>query len=294
MDPDNGLISCLSCGAPVTGKFCAHCGEKRIDAKKDFAISKFTEQVIDGFTHFDTKVINTFRALFFKPGLLTANYIKGIRVKFMKPVQLFIVAGVLFYLFMPDSASFYAGYEQLQYGYQEKGFSPNNPVKYNINKALVQKAKSKLPATATVKEIEAKVNDLNVKGIDKTAGRSKTFLFLILPFWALFAYLLFYGKQPFYVPHVIFAAHVFSFFMLLDMLFLIFYFDVIGVKVVYNSTHLLPFFVWFIVYVIFAVRRVYEQTILNAVWKGLLLVASLLLLVVFYRVFITMWTINGL
>jgi hypothetical protein len=286
--------SCLSCGILLQGRFCSNCGEKRIDAKKDFAINKFTEQVIDGFTHFDTKIINTFRALFLKPGLLTFNYIKGIRVKFMKPVQLFIVASVLFYLFMPDSASFYAGYDQLQYGYEQKGFSPDNPVKYNINRAIVQKAKSKLPAHATVDEIKAKANDLYARGIEKTAARSKTFLFIILPFWAFFAWLLFYRKQSFYVPHVIFAAHVFSFFMLLDMLFLVFYFDIIGIKVVHNSTHLLPFFIWFIVYVILAVKRVYEQTVVNAVWKGLMMVLFLLVLVIFYRVFITMWTMSGL
>lgn len=286
--------TCLSCGVLLQGKFCSNCGEKRIDAKKDFAISKFTEQVIDGFTHFDTKIINTFRALFFKPGLLTANYIKGIRVKFMKPVQLFIVAGVLFYLFIADSGSFYADFEQLQYAYQQKGFSPDNPFKYNLNNVLVKKARNKLPANATVEEIKIKANDLYAKGIQKAASRSKTFLFVMLPFWALFAWLLFYRKQPFYVPHIIFAAHVFSFFMLLDMLFLIFYFDVVGVKVVHNSTHLLPFFIWFILYVIFAVKRVYQQSVFNAVWKGLLLTASLLMLVIFYRVLITMWTMSGL
>lgn len=286
--------TCITCGTLLQGKFCSNCGEKKIDAKKDFAISKFTEQVIDGFTHFDTKIINTFHALFFKPGLLTANYIKGIRVKFMKPVQLFIVAGVLFYLFISDSGSFYADFEQLQYAYEQKGFSPDNPFKYNLNNVLVKKARNKLTATATVEEIKAKANDLYARGIEKTAARSKTFLFIMLPFWALFAWLLFYRKQSFYVPHVIFAAHVFSFFMLLDMLFLIFYFDILGVKVVHNSTHLLPFFILFIVYVILAVKRVYEQTVLNAVWKGLLMVVFLLTLVIFYRVFITMWTMSGL
>lgn len=286
--------SCRSCGASLTGKFCASCGEKVIDPGKDFAIKKFTEQVIDGFTHFDTKIAHTFKALFFKPGLLTRNYLHGIRVKFMKPVQLFLVASVIFYFFMPNSASFYATFDELNEGFHKNGFSLSNPFKYDINRTLVLKAGKGLPETSSKDEIRQKANTLYATGIEKAAGRSKTMLFLVLPFWALLLWALFYRTQPFYVPHLIFTLHTISFFLLLDLIFLLFYFKIIGLQLVNNRTHLLPFFLLLLWYIIAAIKKTYKVSWLQSSGKGLLVFLFLLLLLLLYRVLITTWVFSAL
>lgn len=293
MSYNPGKGSCKSCGAELQGKFCSRCGEKTIEPGKDFGIKKFTEQVIDGFTHFDSKIINSFKKLFFFPGQLTKNYIEGIRVGYMKPVQLFIVASIIFYFFMPASASFYSSFEELQGGFEQKGFSLQNPAKYDINKALVLKARKTLPDDASKDALRQKANAIYERAIGKAATMSKTLLFLVLPLLALVSFLLYFKKQRFYVPHVIFATHCFSFFLLLDVIFLVFYFNMLGLRVVENQTHMLPFFLIVQLYMILALRKLYKQSWVITITKGIAYNAALLILLYFYRIFITVWAIEA-
>lgn len=290
--PPGGPGSCVNCGTPLHGEFCHRCGEKRPHPEHDFSIKEFAEQTVDGFTHFDGKFFGTFKNLLFFPGKLTADFIKGRRVPFMRPVQIFIICSLLFYFFIPRSDSFYSSYDVLMAGYRQKGLSIDNPVKYNINAHLKRLAEKKAGIEASKDSINKTANIIYAKAAAKMTGKSKTFLFVLLPFWALFIYLLFFRKQRYYVPHVVFALHVFSFFLLLDMAFLVFYFDILKLNTVQNTTHLLPMFLLLLLYVIAAVRKVYSQLWANAIWKGLLVYVFLLFLLLLYRVMITWFSVQ--
>jgi Protein of unknown function (DUF3667) len=286
--------NCLSCGEQLRGHYCHHCGEKVIDPKHDYSIWHFIEHTVDDFTHFDLKIVNSFKNLFFKPGLLTKNYVEGRRVKFMRPVQIFIICSLLFFFFMPKSGSFYAYYTDLRDGYKAPGFSSDNPTKYNVNAKLRSLAIAKAGENAPDSTLVKVATDIYWnKVFDKSAVMSKTYLFLVLPFWGLFIYALFYRQNSYFVPHLIFAVHAFSFFLLLDMLFLIFFVDILDMHIVENHTHLLPFFILTGVYIISAVRRVYNVSMGTAIWKGLLVYLALLFLIVLYRPFVTIWALNA-
>src|SRR5690242_9057720 len=88
---------CPSCGHAFAGKFCSACGEKKV-AAHDFTLRHFIEESVEGFTHFDNKLLRTLRSLFFKPGSLTASFESGQRVTYMKPVQLFIISNLVFFI----------------------------------------------------------------------------------------------------------------------------------------------------------------------------------------------------
>lgn len=276
------------------GHYCHHCGEKVVDPKHDYSIWHFIEHTVDDFTHFDLKIVNTFKNLFFKAGLLTKNYIEGRRVKFMRPVQLFIICNVIFFFFMPKTGSFYAHYQELRDGYKASGFSLDNPTKYNVNAKLRALAIAKTGENAPDSTLNKVATDIYWnKVFDKSAVMSKTYLFLIVPIWGLFIYALFYRQNTYFVPHLIFAMHTFSFFLLLDMLFLILFFDIVKVQVVENHIHMLPFFVLVGIYIVSAAKRAYTISWGQAVWKGLLIYVALLFLIVLYRPFITIWTLNS-
>lgn len=286
-------VHCLSCNEALKGDFCHKCGEKVIHPKHDYSILEFIEQTIDGFTHFDLKFIRSFKYLLFRPGLLSLDYVEGRRVKLMRPIQVFIISSLFFYLLMPNSGSFYASYEELRDGYASASFSLDNPVKYNINGKLRDLVYEKHGTGIPDSLVNKKANEIYVKAYDKAASYSKTFLFLIVPFWGLFLYALFYQNREYYVQNLIFAMHAFSFFLLSDVVFLFFLFEVFKVKVVHNTTHLLPFFILVLVYVFLAIRLFYKPTWTASLAKGLIAYLSLLALLILYRVFIMVWALNA-
>jgi hypothetical protein len=97
---------CPSCSSVIGGKFCSNCGEKQI-SRRDFSLSHFIEEGIETFTHIDNnKLFNSLKLLITKPGILTKNYFNGMRIRFMKPLQLFIVCNLLFFFLLGKSNLF--------------------------------------------------------------------------------------------------------------------------------------------------------------------------------------------
>jgi len=95
---------CESCGTARSGKFCAQCGEKELH-REDLTLRAFLEQALDGLTHFDSKALRTFKLLLTKPGLLAADYVRGARVRTMRPLQLFFFVNLLYFLLQPYTSA---------------------------------------------------------------------------------------------------------------------------------------------------------------------------------------------
>ena len=93
-------LRCVTCDAPLSGPFCANCGEKRI-AADDLSFKHFFEHALEAFTHLDGKVFATVRALVGTPGQLTADYFRGRRKPYLAPLHLFLVINLLCFLLMP-------------------------------------------------------------------------------------------------------------------------------------------------------------------------------------------------
>jgi Protein of unknown function (DUF3667) len=55
------------------------------------------EDAVDKFTHFDLKIPKSL-LLLFNPGYLTDKFLKGVRKPFANPIQLFLIANVVFFL----------------------------------------------------------------------------------------------------------------------------------------------------------------------------------------------------
>ena len=46
----------MSCGALLQGRFCHECAAKRLH-RHDYSLAHFLEHTLDGFTHFDLRVL---------------------------------------------------------------------------------------------------------------------------------------------------------------------------------------------------------------------------------------------
>jgi Protein of unknown function (DUF3667) len=94
--PEGHLHTCPTCQHQYTGHFCNNCGEK-IFHPHDLSLGHLLEDAVDKFTHFDLKIPKSI-LLLFNPGYLTEKFLMGIRKPFANPVQLFLIANVIFFL----------------------------------------------------------------------------------------------------------------------------------------------------------------------------------------------------
>jgi len=91
-------VSCASCSAPLTGPFCAQCGEQVIDRHSLTLWHFLSHGVLHEFTHVDGKIFRTLRCLLFRPGFLAEEYFAGRRRAYVNPVQLLLTVVVAFAL----------------------------------------------------------------------------------------------------------------------------------------------------------------------------------------------------
>lgn len=273
------IVNCASCGYPLRLNYCEKCGEKRLVPEKDFSLKKFLEQTIDGFTHFDSKFLKSFGALLFRPGKLTAEYIAGRRNIYMKPVQVFIIAVVIFYIIYSNASSFFASVYDMSNGYQHP-FSSANIFHHDVGGRILKKAAEKgIEADELVKEIQT-----------EASHRSKTFLFLMIPFLGFICWSLFRKTNRFYVPHLVFAVHSLALFVILDLLFLL-SFAIAGFKSI-GDTQLYFLLLIFITYLFFALKKVYKRPIAETLLKTLVFFIFFLAQLMVYRQFITIWSVG--
>jgi hypothetical protein len=94
------IVRCANCADPLAGRFCARCGEKRI-GPADHTLRRFAEHFFAAFTNVDGTIFLTVRALLFRPGRLTADYLRGKRKPYIPPLQLFLIANLVFFLLHP-------------------------------------------------------------------------------------------------------------------------------------------------------------------------------------------------
>lgn len=272
--------NCITCGTELSGNYCYQCGERQLIPSRDYSLIKFIEQAVDGLTHFDSKFLKSFWLLFTKPGFLTLEFIIGRRSPYTKPVQLFIVAGVPFYFIFPVTSSFFASVSDIEAGY-ETTFSMANLFRFDINDYLIQKAN----------ENKISVQQLTNETEKEASHKSKVYLFLILPFWGAIIYALFRNSISYYVPHLVFAVHSFTLFIIIDLIY-IRSFVAFGFLSI-HETQLYFLLMGFLIYLLIAVRRVYHTSWFVSVVKSLFVLFGFIVLVLIYRQAITIWALHS-
>lgn len=192
-------MNCKSCGNDHLENFCPACGEKKFDTHQ-LSFKHFLEETFEGLIHFDNKFLRTVKTLITKPGQLSIDYTEGRRVKYMKPVQFFLVVNLLFFFLIIGNNM----YSLPLYNYVS--FKPFTDYK------TVQIVKEKLSKTKlSAAEYEQVFNE-------KIKADSKEFILVFVPFYGLIFALLFFWKKKYFVEHLVFATHFVAFVLLLNLL----------------------------------------------------------------------------
>jgi Protein of unknown function (DUF3667) len=196
--PARSTFVCPSCGTESLDKFCSSCGERKLGSE-DRSLRRYLDVVANLLTHFDSKGYRSLWYLLTKPGFLSEEYLRGRRVRYPKPISLFVSINVVYYL---SISLFGANTFTTPLSVQLHG---NNYYSGFASRKVESRLKADVMSYAT---LEAKH--------DKKAGvLSKTLIFLFIPIYAIIFYGLFFTHRRYFVDHAVVATHLWSFILLL-------------------------------------------------------------------------------
>jgi len=189
---------CPSCNAKTIGLFCGNCGEKEVTAQ-DYSVQHYGREIVAAATLLESKVFRSIWLVLTRPGYLSSEYFRGRRVRYMKPLQLFVFVNVLYYfsLTLFSATTFTTPLTTQLHGNNYYPGYASTRVERKLQKEKI-----------SYQELELKYNA-------KTGVLSKTFIFLLIPIFALLFYVLFFKKRKYLAEHVVGATHFWAFHLLL-------------------------------------------------------------------------------
>lgn len=99
------LTHCLNCGEELKGEYCYKCGQKGTEI--DVPLGEVIQEFLRDELKIDARLNHTIIPLLFKPGLLTADYIAGRRVRYVPPLRMYVfISLVMFFLLAMGSRRF--------------------------------------------------------------------------------------------------------------------------------------------------------------------------------------------
>lgn len=282
---------CPSCDAPVAGAFCSACGEHII--KRDYSTWHFIKRSFGQLTSLDSKVYRSYWLLLTKPGFLSGAYLAGARRPYMRPIQLFLIANLVYFLVQPVT---------MFNTFNNTLSSHMNRQVYSERAGLAERVSREVDARdVSFEQYEALFNQ-------KSTTYAKSFILIIVPLFAVLLFAAFGRARRHYVEHLVFSMHFVAFLLLfVYSLFLLFY--SLGYQVVYQFVlgdflnqqggdsiwrilvHLLNEHIstpLFVIYFYLSARRFYAESRLSCLLKSLMLGFAMLYVIYTYR-FLLFW-----
>ena len=87
--------ACLNCGTALNGPFCSECGQRA--APPHPSLRELIGDAFAEFSGWDGRFLTSLRALLFRPGRLTIEFIEGRRARYIAPLRLYLAASVVYF-----------------------------------------------------------------------------------------------------------------------------------------------------------------------------------------------------
>jgi len=274
---------CKTCDNNFSGKFCNICGEKVIEPG-DKSFYRFLGSILNEFTFLDNKFLYTLRLMFLKTGFVTRQYIEGIRIKFIRPLSMFFVVNLMYFLFSTGDTFNSQLTTQINY-------LPHS----TIAKSMVEKRLEK--EKATLDEFEPRYNE-------HSTDIAKLLHIVFVVLMAIPIMLVNFSKKRYFVDHLT-SSLEFNSVTILVVILAIPWTVILLDSTFTSSSHVVAsmlkdnvysFVAAFICCILFYLieRRVYGQRIPWAIAKSIILLPCTLYVLQTYRAllfFVTMWTL---
>jgi hypothetical protein len=276
--------TCVSCGAPTDAPYCPRCGERRA-ADRRYTLRAFATEAFETVTNADSTLWRTFATLLRRPGELTRAYMHGVRAPYMKPLQLFLVVNVLYFV--------WAGFSG------ERVFNTrlrNHLANTNYGADAQARVVAKVAARGGTARDYAAVFDA------AATVQSKSLIVTMVPMLALFVGALEIRRRRPFVQHLVFALHFYTTLLLFAIAqrYVVLWPLRLGARA--GGMHLTDgaednvvswvMLTAVVVYTSLALRRAYDDGRAASLVKGALVSFAVLVVLLLYRVLLfytTLW-----
>ncbi len=263
--------ACPNCAVPFPGarpRYCPECGQET--TVKAPTVAEFLQQFGGAYFATEGALWRTLKLLLLKPGELTAQYLAGRRKHYVLPLRLLLSITVVMLLAMRVVGSLeYAEFDdpevaralperprsmQIELGFGQAGLQDGVFYCEGLPPWLCRRIERRL-------DVDTRALVLQMQRVsERVASHAGVVMFVLLPAFAFFLWLLFRRHGLHYTEHLVFALHLHAFWFLLATLMMS------GVElVVWAGVLVVP------AYGVLAMKRVY-----GGPWWSLLLRAGVL------------------
>ena len=253
--------ACPNCETSLAGEYCQRCGQQAF-TPHHFALSHFLRHAVHDLTHFDSKIFRSLLPLVFKPGFLTSEYIAGRQKSYIKPITMFVLVNLVFFLMVHRMG-------MLNWTLAGVTAGPHGAF-----------AKKLVAEKIAAQQIAPEAFETHFNQVLRY--NQKSMFFFLIPLFGAALKVLYLRQRRYYVEHLIFSIHFHSYFLIfvlagmpLLMLGLGLFdlcFGTSLARLFGNDPYILvPLLLGMLIYLFFALRRVYWQALLMIGCKTLLL-----------------------
>jgi hypothetical protein len=263
-------MTCANCGDTRQENYCPNCGEKKFHPGS-LTAKHYVEESLEGLFHFDNKFLRSIKTLITRPGQLSVDYAEGRRVRFMRPLPLFLIVNLVVFLLLFNNPFSIPLQNYITYS----PFTNFNTVELVNEKIAAEKT--------THTQYEQRFNDAS-------HSRSKSLLIAFIPAYALLFALLLFNKKKTTVEHLVFATHYVTF--ILVAMLATFYLlglplelatEYFGLHFYFDDFALVFYTALFGAYLFFAIRRFYKTRNWQNVFVSALVALNFFTLLFLYR-----------
>ena len=189
---------CLNCGEPMSGRFCASCGQRHETHPP--TVGHLLGEVAETLTHADSRLWRTLRLLLTKPGLLTVDFLAGRRDRYLPPIRLYFILSFIFFLILALDS----GDKTSEVNADFKGAVENcQQLKYNG--PFPQKIEPRLrnACVRTMQDLQQggeRISRSFLQGLPKA-------MFVLLPLFAAMMSLFYWRPRRLYAEHLLYLIH---------------------------------------------------------------------------------------
>lgn len=305
---------CPNCDQLLWGQYCANCGQRA--RTRMITLWELLKDAGDLIASLDSRLWRTLGLLLFRPGRLTLDYLEGKRARYVPPFRLFISASIVFFFVASLLTNFDIGEDVVIDGDEPATEAPAAPEPApdagpdqppetaadpdnldlnitvggarvdrtcNIDYSEVPDWIAELLPPERAREICERITlDRGRSFMRAVLSNIPAMMFLFLPVMALVMKLAYPLSGRYYAEHLLFLVHYHSFFYLFSLLLILF--EQAGSRLAPGTlpTGLIntAAFIYMMVYLFRALRRVYGQGFWLTLFKYVLMGLSYLMALV--------------